>query len=243
MAMPATRRYSFDLANDPLRHVLASSTAIVFSVGVAAIVTSLRPPVDDRRAILFGIGWLTMFTFTFLYALAYALLSTVAFRGLSGSRLRARLRNGNRPTSRHRFFTALAGGRSTSVAVQFAIVVLVGVLAVALTKQFRADPVVAAAAVLGVIGSWTLMTTTFASHYALAWARDDEIDLPDSRDELRYSDFGYASVQLSTAFAIADARLRTAGLRRTATLHAVVAFGFSTVIVALLVSLVANAAG
>lgn len=243
MAMPATRRFSFDLANDPLRHILASLAAIVLSVTVAAVVTNVRPPLEDRRAVLFGIGWLTVFSFTFLYALGYTMLSTVAFRGLSGSRLRARLRNGNRPTARHQFFTALAGGRSTSVAVQFAIVVLIGVLTVALTRQFRADPVVAASAVLGVVGSWMLMTSTFASHYALAWARDGEVELPDSRDELRYSDFGYASVQLSTAFAMADVKLRTAGLRRTATLHAVVAFGFSTVIVALLVSLVANAAG
>lgn len=242
MAMPATRRYSFDLANDSLRHVLASSVAVLLAVAVALITTTARQPTGSRQQFLFSVGWPTIFAFTFWYSLSYWLISQLVFRGLSGSRLRARLRAGNRSKSKHRLYSALAGGPSTSIAVQFTVIVLVGVLTVALSEQFRSDPVIAAAAVAGVIGSWILMTTTFASQYALAWAEDAGLELPASRDELQFSDFGFIAVQLSTAFATSEARISSARLRRTATLHSLVAFCFSTVIVALLVSLLANSA-
>lgn len=240
--MPATRRFAIDLANDSLRHAIASVVAAALAVVIAVAYALNRSGGRPAGLAAFGLGWLAIFSFTLLYAVGYTIVSVRVFRRLSGSALRARLRAAHRPSRRTRLYSALAGGRSTNLAVQFAVLALLGVLAVALTRQFRSDPVIAGAAVAGVVGSWVLMTTTFACQYAVAWARED-LALPRSTDDLVFGDFFFVAVQLSTAYSTSEADLRTVAIRRTATIHSIVAFGFSTVIVALLVSLVANSAG
>lgn len=231
-------RPRFDLANDATRHVLAVSTAIslVFVMGVPLGAWRESSGADGTEPFF----WIGIFGFTFLYALGYVLLSRIAFRRLAGERLRDRLVEANRDGRRDRLYAALVGGRSSSIAVQASLLALVAVLTVAIGPEYRSDPLVALSAIAGVVGSWLLMTAAFASVYALAWARGREIVLTDLREEPSFGDFVHVSVQMSTAFSTSGVRIRTRTVRRTATVHAVVGFCFSTVIVALLVALVAS---
>lgn len=220
------------------RHVLAASAAVPLVVGVVFVVAGWQQAAREEEVGYFV--WVGVFGFTLCYAVAYMVLSRVAFRGLAGERLSTRLVESNREDRRDRLYAALVGGRSSSIAVQTSLLALVAVLTVALRPEDRREPLVALSAIGGVVGSWLLMTAAFASVYALAWARDRAITLTDLREEPSFGDFVHVAVQMSTAFSTAGVRIRTRSVRRTATVHAVVGFCFSTVIVALLVALIAS---
>lgn len=232
MARPRT-----DLANDMTRHVLAASAALPLVVVIVLALAVWQRPSDETAG---HFAWVGVFGFTLCYAFGYIVLSRVAFRRLSGERLRKRLVEANSGGRRDRLYAALVGGRSSSIAVQTSLLALVAVLSVAIRPDVRSEPLVAVSAIGGVVGSWLLMTAAFASVYALAWARDRAIILTDLREEPSFGDFVHVAVQMSTAFSTSGVRIRTRSVRRTATVHAVVGFCFSTVIVALLVALVAS---
>lgn len=227
-----------DLANDATRHVLAVSAAMPLVVAMVLVLAAWQGSPDAEATDPFL--WVGVFGFTLCYALAYVVLGGAAFRRLTGDRLRDRLVEANRDGRRDRLYAALVGGRSSSIAVQVSLLALVGVFTVAIRPEYRSDPLVALSAIGGVVGSWLLMTAAFASVYALAWAREQEIVLTDLREEPSFGDFVHVAVQMSTAFSTSGVRVRTRALRRTATAHALVGFCFSTVIVALLVALIAS---
>lgn len=112
-----------------------------------------------------------------------------------------------------------------------------------LASTLSIPAVLALGVVVGVVGAWLLMTTAFTSVYALAWARADELSLLDAREDLTFADFAHVAVQLSTAFSLSGARVHSRRLRRTTTVHSLVGFCFSTIIVALLVALIASSGG
>ncbi len=184
--------------------------------------------------------WVAGLIFTFWYGLAYLFACHVAFRGLSGAGLRDRIIRTRATGTRARLYAALIGGSSSSIAVQFSLVALAGVLVVVISEEHRTDPAMAGSAVAGVVGAWVLMTTAFASRYVTAWALDEGLEVRGPEDDLTFGDFGYIAVQLSTAFTSADVRLTRRTVRRAAMLHSLVAFAFSTVIVALVVALIAG---
>lgn len=227
-----------DLVNDATRHSVAS----LVSVPVVIVVGSLAA-VQDRGDSAPGIGfWIGGFAFTFCYGLGYAALSLRALQGVTGDELRRALVRSNRDGRRDRMLTSFVGGSSSSIAVQFSVLALVGVLTAALRTEYRSDPWISVAAVAGVVGAWVLMTAAFASECALARTRTDDLSMPDARDEISVWDFGYLAVQLSPSFASSDARLHSASVRRKAMGQAVVGICFSTVIVALLITVIATQA-
>ena len=98
------------------------------------------------------------------------------------------------------------------------------------------------AAVLGsVLVSWAVLHTTFALRYARMYYTEPVggIDFHQQERPL-YTDFAYVSATVGMSFAISDTDLNASRFRRTALVHALLAYLFGTVIVALLVNLVAG---
>ena len=104
-----------------------------------------------------------------------------------------------------------------------------------------------AAAVVTLVGSWLVMQTAFALHYA----HEYYAAAPESRDDVGglafpggqppdYWDFLHFSIVIGVASQTADIAFTDRRLRRLGTLHSLVAFVFNTLILALTINLVAG---
>jgi uncharacterized membrane protein len=96
--------------------------------------------------------------------------------------------------------------------------------------------------------AWAVLHTAYALHYAHLYYRDGNVsaseDIPDG---LQFPggppaeiDFAYFAFTLGMTFQTSDVVIANGTMRRVALGHAVLAFGFNTVIVALSVSLLGN---
>lgn len=87
--------------------------------------------------------------------------------------------------------------------------------------------------VLVLISAWTTVMVSFAVAYHADNLLEDgaALDFPGSRDP-RWSDYIYFAVSVSTTFGPTDVTVRSWQMRRTVTVHSILAFVFNTVILA-----------
>ncbi|UBF30042.1 DUF1345 domain-containing protein (plasmid) [Kovacikia minuta CCNUW1] len=98
-----------------------------------------------------------------------------------------------------------------------------------------------------IIGSWLLVHTVFALHYAHGYYRDgdrsDEIaaglEFPDDRQP-DYWDFLYFSFVIGMTSQVSDVAIASRNLRRLALLHGILSFFFNTTILAMSVNIIAG---
>lgn len=88
-----------------------------------------------------------------------------------------------------------------------------------------------------VAAAWLTVAMTYSVAYLMQDARSGyrELEFPGDGPR-RWTDYFYFSVGISTTFATPDVSVRTPRMRRTVTGHSVLAFGFNTVILAAVVS-------
>lgn len=86
-----------------------------------------------------------------------------------------------------------------------------------------------------VVASWANVAVTYAVHYARVDALASSLDFPGS-EEPSFTDYLYMSLAVQTTFGTTDVDVRTRVMRRVVLRHCVLAFGFNTVIVAILIS-------
>ncbi len=101
---------------------------------------------------------------------------------------------------------------------------------------------------LTIVGSWLLVHTIFASHYArlyyqegktLAECKDDGLDFPGDA-EPDYWDFLYFSFVIGMTSQVSDVAVRSRALRRLSLLHGILSFFFNTSLLAMTINLVAG---
>lgn len=90
-----------------------------------------------------------------------------------------------------------------------------------------------------VVGAWSTIVLTYSIAYLMADARSGyrELAFPGREGRGPWTDYLYFSAGVSTTFATSDVQVLGPRMRRTVTGHSVVAFGFNTVILAAVVSL------
>jgi uncharacterized membrane protein len=100
-----------------------------------------------------------------------------------------------------------------------------------------------ALAILTVVFSWAFIHSIFALHYAYEYYDDAEcaggLKFPDD-DKPDYWDFVYFAFVLGMTFQVSDVAITAKRIRRVATVHGVLAFFYTTAVVALTVNLAAN---
>ncbi|WP_242504591.1 DUF1345 domain-containing protein [Promicromonospora panici] len=131
-----------------------------------------------------------------------------------------------------------------NVIVLLAALASLAAVAVTLVGGVLGNGDVTMAAVLAaVIVSWACVHTVFALHYARAYYTTPAggIDFHQTEPP-RYTDFTYLAITVGMSFAVSDTDLRSSGMRRVAQVHALLAYLFGTVVVALLINLVAGLA-
>jgi uncharacterized membrane protein len=215
------------------RHTVTSVVATIGSQAVIWLVIAF----SADRAIVTGTSSASVALVFGLYGPVFLLLSAWTFRGLHGPRLRGLLVRTEERSRVVRMFV-LVGPKSWAFLVTMAGVVAVVVLAV---NDARQTPWLIGVCIVGVAGSWVTMVAVFAIEYMRLWANEDAVAFPGD-EERTFRDFVYLAVQLSTTFSSSDVQLVRRSARNLATVHSVLAFAYSTAIIAVLVSLlIANA--
>ncbi len=98
---------------------------------------------------------------------------------------------------------------------------------------------------LTIVSAWLFMHTIFAIHYAhdfyLARQSSDNggLDFPKTKDP-GYSDFVYFSYVIGTSAQTADVSLTSRGMRQLNIVHILLAYGFNTSILAIIINVVAG---
>lgn len=221
------------LYREAIRHAVASAaagivTAVIIFLGLFTGALNGEPALTSLIVTLF-FG---------LYGPIFLLLSWLIFRDLEGAQLRSQL---TRTVEHSRVLRWLLLSSPTSWA---STVLIIGVFSVILlttgdgNNNFWIIPI----CVVGVAGSWILMVGVMAVEYMRSWANVDSMAFPGT-EERAFSDFIYVSIQLSTTFSSADVALTRRGIRGLASLHSVLAFAYSTAIIAVFASLLITLTG
>ena len=102
--------------------------------------------------------------------------------------------------------------------------------------------------VFTIIGSWLLVHTIFATHYAYEYYQDHKIqsnckagglDFPEDI-EPDYWDFLYFSFIIGMTSQVSDVQITSRSMRRLALLHGILSFFFNTAIVAMSINIIAG---
>jgi uncharacterized membrane protein len=101
-------------------------------------------------------------------------------------------------------------------------------------------------ATLTIALSWAAVHTAFALHYAHEFyrgAKPGGLDFPKGHkdEDSDYWDFVYFSFVIGMTAQVSDVGVTDRMIRRTATVHGIISFGFNTALVALMVNIAASA--
>ncbi|SDH97500.1 Uncharacterized membrane protein [Pseudomonas delhiensis] len=96
-----------------------------------------------------------------------------------------------------------------------------------------------------VLGSWFLIGTIFAMHYARMYytAAQPPLQFPDRERQPDYWDFAYFSFTLSVAVQTSDVAIASPGLRRVALAQSIICFLYNTAILGLSINIAAGIVG
>jgi uncharacterized membrane protein len=151
------------------------------------------------------------------------------------------------PEETRDFATREDNGRvATSVLLLSASVVSLVGTAFDLTKAKEAHTsgrfLLTAVAVLTVALSWTLVQTVFALRYAHEYYTPPEggIDFKTDKEQPDYQDFGYVAFTVGMTFQVSDTDIQGRRTRRTVTRHALLAYLFGAVILAVVINVLIN---
>jgi uncharacterized membrane protein len=137
-------------------------------------------------------------------------------------------------------------GRShvTDTVVLIAAVASLAAVVVGLVRSGGQDAVAAGVVVLSVVAvtlSWALVNTVFALKYARMYYDGDEggIDFR-QQDPPAYTDFAYMAFTVGMSFGVSETEPACTPMRRVALGHALLAYLFGTVVIAVAINLVTN---
>lgn len=121
------------------------------------------------------------------------------------------------------------------------ILALIVVAALLLRPALREFPLALGMTLVMVAASWLNVVLAYAVHYARLNVDGDVLGFPGER-ATGLSDYVYLSVGVQTTFATTDVEVRTRELRRVVTGQSLLAFVFTSVIVAIIISLIIGVA-
>lgn len=132
---------------------------------------------------------------------------------------------------------------SDAIVLLAAVASLGGVGVVLAEGGLQQNLATSATALAAIVVSWAATHTLFALRYARSYFAEPVGGIDFHQPEPPcYTDFTYLAVTVGMSFAVSDTDLGASALRRIAQVHALLAYLFGTVIVALLVNLLAGLA-
>jgi hypothetical protein len=221
-----------------VRSYLGLVVAVVLSVVGSALLSFFGTGLTVAGTFWSGVfgGW------AFLAAVQTVLILGV-FAPLTPVELRVVLRLTTPRSRARRILWNLLGGGGTYWATTGAAIAVVTLLVLVVNRADAHDPLLLYLGIAVVVTSLALIITSYAVRYAREAAEAGGIEVPGAERLRPFSDYLYLAIQLATTFSSSDVTLTTSSARRIASLNSLVAFAFNSVVVALLVSVLVNAAG
>ncbi len=110
----------------------------------------------------------------------------------------------------------------------------------------KGNPAEMTLAIVTIAQSWAIVHTAFALHYAHDFYRNEKpggLQFPSGDDhaEADYWDFVYFSFVIGMTAQVSDVGITDKIIRRTATVHGIISFGFNTALIALMVNIAGSA--
>jgi len=102
------------------------------------------------------------------------------------------------------------------------------------------DPAALALASVTILISWILMHSVFAAHYAHRYFQTGQGLIFPGDIAPRFGEFLYFALTIGMTYQVSDVTTDSQAMRRLVLTHAVIAFGFNTVIIAITVGLVSS---
>ncbi len=130
-------------------------------------------------------------------------------------------------------------GRRVLTAV-FVAAAIASLGAIAVMVRGGHDPAALALASVTILISWLLMHTVFAAHYAHRYFQAGQGLIFPGDIAPRFGEFLYFALTIGMTYQVSDVTTDSQAMRRLVLTHAVIAFGFNTVIIAITVGLVAS---
>lgn len=227
--MSRARRW---LLRDRNRVTVAMIAATV--VGVIASQGAFRlagAPAAQLPVIAILAGWIA-------FSLSHAVAVSWAYRDLEGHRFRQALAEDAGGLTDGGTFTEFVAGKTiSSWGLTSAFMALTGVLVLIFLPTVRGNPVFLVLGGTLVVCAWVDMLVTYAAYYARKHIGEGGFAFP-GEGGTSMEDFLYFASAVQTTFGTTDVTVVSTSMRRTVRIHAMLAFAFNTVIVALLVSLV-----
>ena len=125
---------------------------------------------------------------------------------------------------------------AVSFGTQVSILMVVLMVAVFVTPSLRSDLTIGVLAAATVATSWVLTVVSYAVEYARADHRQPGLAFPGD-ERPRFGDYVYHAVTVNATFATSDVVVVSGAMRRLTTTHTLIAFGFNSVILAMLITL------
>jgi uncharacterized membrane protein len=196
--------------------------AVSFAAGIAALAVALALTPWQMAAL---IGWSTTAGVTVGWTIA-----AVLHRDATGTKELATREDDSRAVSD---LLVISAASASLVAVGLALVK-------AGHDKGSAKALLTALAVLAVALSWAVVHSVFTLRYAhVYYSGGGGVDFNEDADP-DYRDFAYLALTIGMTFQVSDTDLTTKEIRRTATRHALLAYLFGAVIVAMAINVVAS---
>jgi uncharacterized membrane protein len=175
-----------------------------------------------------------LFIFSATSSLVYFLTTFALFHNADADSL-ARWVAATAPTGRLSRLQAESAGTGPTISVQWSVVAIVSVVALALSPDLIKQPLLLALSVAVVATSWLTTMLSYAVHYARVAATVGGLTFAGD-NRVVFWDCVYLATQVHPTFSSSDVTVGSTLTRKIVTGHTLVAFGFNTVIIALLIA-------
>lgn len=230
------------LLSDNRRSMIALAAAVPLSVLVLWVLMTLSPELaevvepDGGAAAL--LGAVTAWT---LFATVHTVMTWLAYKGLRGEDLRFAVAADPQWHHRdeggsHRAMRWLLGSGPWSWSVSMSLLALLVVVTMVLQPALRAVTAPPLLAVAMVAVSWINVAVIYAVHHARVDTTYRVFEFPGAAPATLL-DYLYLSVGIQATFGTTDVQVRSSRGRRLVLTQSVLAFGFNTVIIGMVISL------
>lgn len=229
-------------ATDIVRYSVSTAAAILLAMLIETAWVLLLRPNSTGGSLQTELLVLFYLVFWNLFVLIYVTWTIRSYKSLRGSALIGQVRREVRVQGRW-WARALGFSGATNFAVTAAAFAIFLTVVLAQTEMVRQSPLYLALGVVAVAASWVFMVLAFASAYmhlnVLAVERR-HIDFHSEPPE-EFDDYLTLAVLVSTMAAGVSAEVRTKAAWRQVRTNVVVAFGFNSLVLAMIVSVVISA--
>ncbi|WP_139417636.1 DUF1345 domain-containing protein [Agromyces laixinhei] len=211
-------------------------TSMAIAAGVTVLVFVISHVIVDFRFSTDSVV-VTSFVFWICYSVTYAVLTQRVFARRDAATLHAWI-TATTPTRRRELFEARLSGAGPTLNVHWAILALASVALLLASPGLIDSPVANGLGVGVVVSAWLVTVYAYAVHYARLNAAVPSLEFPGDESQPVFADYFYLSAQIATTFSSSDVSILTTLARRVVTGQTLIAFAFSTFIIAMLITVV-----